>query len=122
MSNVKETTTQHGTTKGQTAVLERSKRVSLVTSIYSHSQSSNDLPRLTGNVPSHLQTWEQQGHNRIRINSGGDVSTRSNLHPAIANTTAVTTSASTSGAARRILPSPATNKVRFKLIKANKYE
>ena len=115
MSSVKETNSrQHGTTRGQTAALDRSKRVSLVSSIYSHSQSSNDITRLSGNIPTHLHTWEQQGHNRIRISSGGDVSARSTAQPVITNTLTTTSSTTTSGAARRILPSPASNKVFFK--------
>ena len=112
MSNAKETISQqHAATKSHTAApLERSKRVSLVTSIYSHSQSSNDIPRISGNAPTHLQTWEQQ--NRVRINSGGALST---LYPVKTNTTTAATSSSTSsGTPRRILPSPATNKVWFK--------
>ena len=112
MSNAKETVSQHhAATKSQTAApLERSKRVSLVTSIYSHhSQSSNDIPRISGNAPPHLQTWEQQ--NRVRINSGGALST---LYPVKTNTSTATSSTSSSGLGRRILPSPASNKVSFK--------
>lgn len=107
MSNAKETTS-YAATKSQTAAqLERSKRVSIATSVYSqHSQSTNDIPRITGNAPTHFQTWEQQ--NRVRINSGGALST---LYPAKPPTTAATTPTSNSGGARRILPSPASNKV-----------
>ena len=107
MSNAKETTS-YAATKSQTAAqLERSKRVSIATSVYSqHSQSTNDIPRITGNAPAHFQTWEQQ--NRVRINSGGALST---LYPAKPPTTAATTPTSNSGGARRILPSPASNKV-----------
>ena len=111
MSNAKETHKQHAATKGQTTAApnERSKRVSLVTSHYSqHSQSSNDIPRLTGNTPTHIQTWEQQ--NRVRINSGGALST---LYPVKNNTTPPTSSTLNSGGGRRILPSPATNKVGY---------
>ena len=113
MSNAKETTS-YAATKSQTAAqLERSKRVSIATSVYSqHSQSTNDIPRITGNAPTHLQTWEQQ--NRVRINSGGALST---LYPAKPPTTTATTPTSNSGAARRILPSPASNKVIIVLLK-----
>ena len=113
MSNAKETTS-YAATKSQTAAqLERSKRVSIATSVYSqHSQSTNDIPRITGNAPTHLQTWEQQ--NRVRINSGGALST---LYPAKPPTTTATTPTSNSGAARRILPSPASNKVISVLLK-----
>jgi hypothetical protein len=113
MSNAKETISQqHAATKSHTAApLERSKRVSLVTSIYSHSQSSNDIPRISGNATTHLQTWEQQ--NRVRINSGGALST---LYPAKTNTTTATSSSTSSATPRRILPSPASNKVCFKYL------
>ena len=114
MSNAKEIISkqqQHAATKNQTAAspLERSKRVSLVTSIYSHhSQSTNDIPKISGNTPTHLQTWEHQ--NRVRINSGSQ-GALSQLYPV--KTTAVTSTSSTSssGLGRRILPSPASNKV-----------
>ena len=116
MSNAKEIISkqqQHAATKNQTAAspLERSKRVSLVTSIYSHhSQSTNDIPKISGNAPAHLQTWEHQ--NRVRINSGSQ-GALSQLYPV--KTTAAT-STSSSGPGRRILPSPASNKVSRKYV------
>ena len=114
MSNAKEIISkqqQHAATKNQTAAspLERSKRVSLVTSIYSHhSQSTNDIPKISGNAPTHLQTWEHQ--NRVRINSGGALS---QLYPVKTTATTSTSSTPSSGPGRRILPSPASNKVCF---------
>ena len=115
MSNAKEIISkqqQHAATKNQTAAspLERSKRVSLVTSIYSHhSQSTSDIPKISGNAPAHLQTWEHQ--NRVRINSGGALS---QLYPAKSSAATSTSSTNTSGPGRRILPSPGSNKVRIK--------
>ena len=113
MSNVKETILQYGSTKGQTGATERAKRVSVVTSIYSHSQSSNDISRLGVNVGSPLQTGAKQlENNRLRFNSGGDLSARTNIYTAVTNSITTTTSgAGSSGSARRLLPSPASNKV-----------
>ena len=119
MSNAKEIISkqqQHAATKNQTAAspLERSKRVSLVTSIYSHhSQSTNDIPKISGNAPTHLQTWEHQ--NRVRINSGSQ-GALSQLYPVKTTAATSTSSTSSSGPGRRILPSPASNKVSKKCL------
>ena len=114
MSNAKETILQYGSTKGQTGATERAKRVSVVTSIYSHSQSSNDISRLGVNVGSPLQSVDKQQlvNSRLRFTSGGDLSARTNVYTAVTNSVTTTTStAGISGSARRLLPSPASNKV-----------